>query len=100
MKIHLIPMGTRFEYEGEEYVKSGPMIGSGKNGQRLIPKYAVLKLVGESGASGNAAAGTVPSPAAVLQAFDAFYAKCQTLVGAELHAELAAARAEFLAALR
>lgn len=25
MKIHQLPMGARFEFEGEEYVKTGPL---------------------------------------------------------------------------
>ncbi|MBK1681076.1 hypothetical protein [Rhodocyclus tenuis] len=99
MKIHLLPLGARFEYEGEEYVKSGPMIGSGKNGQRLIPKYAVLKPLGD-GAGAAAPSATAPASAAVMQAFDTFYEKCQALVGEDRQAELAAARAAFLAALR
>ena len=47
MKIHLLPMGARFVYEGEEYVKTGPLFASGKGGQRLIPKYAVLTPLGD-----------------------------------------------------
>ena len=43
MKIHQLPQGARFEYEDEEYVKTGPLFGTGKAGQRLIPRYAVLK---------------------------------------------------------
>jgi uncharacterized protein (DUF1330 family) len=43
MKIHQLPMGARFEYEGAEYVKTGPQLASGAGGQKLIPKYAVLK---------------------------------------------------------
>lgn len=44
MKIHQLPMGARFEYEGQTYVKTGPLLGAGAGGQRLIPKYAVLKV--------------------------------------------------------
>lgn len=36
-------MGARFEYEGVEYVKTGPQLASGPGGQKLIPKYAVLR---------------------------------------------------------
>lgn len=42
MKIHQLPLGARFAYEGAEYVKTGPQLASGPSGQRLIPKYAVL----------------------------------------------------------
>jgi len=99
MKIHLLPMGARFELDGEEYVKTGPMLATGKSGQRFIPKYTLLKPLGEGASPAPAASGTAPTPAAVLEAFDAFYANCQTLVPAERHAELDAARAAFLAAL-
>jgi len=30
MKIHQLPQGARFDYEGEEYVKTGPLFATGK----------------------------------------------------------------------
>lgn len=100
MKIHLLPIGARFELDGEEYVKTGPMLATGKSGQRFIPKYVVLKPLADGAAETATASGAAPAAAAVRQAFDAFYAHCRTLVPAERHAELDAARATFLAALR
>jgi hypothetical protein len=97
MKIHQLPMGARFEYEEREYTKTGPQIGSGAGGQRLIPKYAVLKAL-----------DGMPPPApprgplareAVLAAFERFHAACATLVPEERRDDLAAARAEFLKTL-
>lgn len=94
MKIYQLPMGARFEYEGQEYVKTGPMFATGPGGQRLIPKYAVLKAIGEV-----AAAPARKAPGlevlAVRQAFETFYAACAPLVGEPGQAELAAARQRF-----
>lgn len=98
MKIHQIPMGAHFEYEGEAYVKTGPLLATGKGGQRLIPKYAVLKVLG----------GGEPAPVrkqdslardAVLAALEKFSATCAGLVPEERQGELAAARADFLKSL-
>lgn len=95
MKIHQLPDGARFEYEGEEYTKTGPLSGTGRHGQRLIPRYAVLKPLGD-----------VPPPAPkkseavsrqrVMQAFEAFYAECATLVPAPEREALASARERFV----
>ena len=98
MKIHQLPMGARFEYEGEEYVKTGPLLGSGKVGQRLIPKYAVLKTPGPTGPALAAQTPAVPRET-VLAAFDTFSTRCAALVPPDGQAALAAARDDFLKAL-
>lgn len=98
MKIHLLPMGARFEYQGEDWVKTGPMSATGKSGQRLIPKYAQLKVPGDALPSGNSKSGKL-TEAAVLEAFEAFYASCRQLVSADRHTELGGARERFLKAL-
>ncbi len=99
MKIHLLPMGARFEYEGATYVKTGPQLASGPSGQRLIPKYAVLQVLGEVPATTAKPADTL-SRTTVLAAFDAFYARCALLMTAEQQAEASAARDDFLKALK
>lgn len=43
MKFQLLPLGARFEYEGKAYVKTGPVTASSDDGQRMIPRHAVLK---------------------------------------------------------
>lgn len=96
MKIHQLPMGARFEYEGQEYVKTGPMFATGKAGQRLIPKYAVLKLLGETPEVPPAPQRKMLPRDEVLGAFEAFYAECRTLISAERHAALDNARNRFL----
>lgn len=98
MKINQLPLGARFEYEGEEYVKSGPLVATGKSGQRLIPKYAVLRPLD----------GAAPAPERrpslprdeVMAALAAFVDECAQLVPAEGREALAAARERFVQALR
>jgi hypothetical protein len=99
MKIHQLPQGARFEYEGEEYVKTGPLFATGKGGQRLIPKYAVLKPLGAIGATPVTAASGSISRAAVLEGFATFYTECKTLVPEGRQSMLDAARDRFLRVL-
>jgi len=98
MKIHQLPIGSRFEYEGQEYVKTGPMFGSGEGGQRLFPKYAVLKPLGEHAVVEDRKSETL-TRASVLKAFDVFYAECATLVPMPKLLRLQAAKEKFLRSL-
>lgn len=98
MKIHQLPQGARFEYEGEEYVKTGPLFATGKAGQRLIPKYAVLKPLGEVAAIPRKASSDSISRAAVLDGFSTFYTDCKALVPEDRQPVLDAARDRFLKA--
>jgi hypothetical protein len=88
-------MGARFEYDGKVYVKTGPLVGSGAGGQRLIPKYAVLS-VPEGAHSAPPKPGQALMADRVLAAFERYHACCEVLVPAQQHAALAAARAAFL----
>jgi hypothetical protein len=98
MKIHQLPMGARFEYAGQEYVKTGPFLGSGAGGQRLIPKYAVLKVL--DGSVPMSAVQVAPlSRDAVLAAFEDYYATCATLIPQDRQPALDVARAAFLKAI-
>lgn len=99
MKIHQLPMGARFEYEGAEYVKSGPMFATGPAGQRMIPKYAVLKPLDPLAASADASLHGAIAHADVLKAFAGFYARCADLVPEDKRGELEGARGSFLQAL-
>lgn len=98
MKIHQLPMGARFAYEGAEYVKTGPLLATADGKQRLIPKYAVLTVL-----DGSQPVPEKRSPAlareTVLAAFAVYHANCAALVSADQHAALDAARAAFLKAL-
>lgn len=98
MKIHQLPPGARFEYEGEEYVKSGPLLATGKGGQRLIPKYAVLKVLGGGEAAPMRKQDSLARDA-VLAALEKFSTTCAGLVPEDRRGELDAARADFLKAL-
>jgi hypothetical protein len=99
MKIHQLPNGARFEYEGEEYVKTGPLFATGKGGQRLIPKYAVLKPLGAVEGAREKPESDVLSRPKVLKAFETFYAECQRQLPEDQKLTLAAAREQFLQAL-
>ena len=99
MKIHQLPNGARFEYEGEEYVKTGPLFASGKAGQRLIPKYAVLRPLDAAPAAGRATYAPTFPRARVVAAIDAFHAACRALVPATEHVALDTAHAKCIAAL-
>jgi hypothetical protein len=99
MKIHQLPMGARFEYAGQSYVKTGPLIGSGESGQRLIPKYAVLKVL--DGCAPEPAAPVTPlTRDAVLAAFAAYHATCAALVVPEHRPALEQARMAFHEAIK
>jgi hypothetical protein len=98
MKIHQLPMGARFAYEGQEYVKTGPLLATADGKQRLIPKYAVLQVLDGSQPVAEKKAAAL-SRADVLAAFAAYHARCAALLPQERQAELEAARAAFLRAL-
>jgi hypothetical protein len=100
MKIHQLPHGARFEYEGAEYVKTGPLLATGDGGrQRLIPRYAVLKPLERAEGTPATTKPAALSSARVRSAFDEFYGDCKRLVPADGHMALAAARDRFLEAL-
>ena len=98
MKIHQLSQGARFEYEGHEYVKTGPMSGTGKGGQRLIPRYAVLTAL-DNVETARDPKNDALHRSSVLSAFDAFYTECEALVPEDKQAALAVARDRFLRAL-
>jgi hypothetical protein len=98
MKIHLLSMGARFEYEGEEYVKTGPLFATGKGGQRLIPRYAVLRVLGGDQPR-PASTGDSLAKADVLKAFNVYYAQCERMTVDTEHGTLHHARETFLKAL-
>lgn len=110
MKFQLLPLGARFEFEAKVYVKTGPLTATdAEGGQRMIPRFAVLKAL-DAPAAPSQPAGRKLDEAAVLAAFDAamaaFLADCLRLrpdtgpdAGQTLRAELATARARFMAEL-
>ena len=104
MKIHQLPNGARFTYQGEEYVKSGPMFGTGKDGQKIIPRYAVLQALDDPAAAPPLGERPIPkdavSRAEVLRAFAEFCLHCRVLVADDQAGSFERARNQFLNALR
>lgn len=109
MKFQQLPHGARFEYEDKIYVKTGPLTAATEEGvQRMIPRFAVLKLLDGS------MPAQVPQPppkldeAMVMAALEAFHGECLRLLeeagvdeerGRVMRARLDEARRRFIAAL-
>lgn len=101
MKFEQMQMGQRFEWNGVVYVKAGPVVAreeaTGKS--RMIPRYAVLKPVGEMAAVSKKVEQKMVARDAVVAAFDLFYAECGDVVAKssdpEAEVRLAAARQRF-----
>lgn len=109
MKFQMLPMGARFEYEGKVYLKTGPMTAaSEEGGQRMIPRFAVLKPLDGAGTA-PARGGRKLDESEVLAAFDGFYVECADLLfghepdvqrARDLRAALERARDRFQEALK
>ena len=99
MKFQQLPVGTRFEFEGTVYTKSGPMTASADSGgQRMIPRYAELAPLGGTPVPKREAPASL-DPVKVMQAFEHFYAGARRHVDINQHMALEQARARFLADL-
>lgn len=104
MKFQLLPMGARFEYEGKVYTKTGPMTASSEQGgQRMIPRFAVLKPL-DGVVTEAPGPGRTLDEATVMAAFEQFYGTCANLLfgnesdvqrARDLRARLEAARERF-----
>ncbi|MGD2074045.1 MAG: hypothetical protein PVI91_00015 [Gammaproteobacteria bacterium] len=113
MRFHQLALGQRFEFEGEVYVKSTPIIAvvEATGRERFIRRSANVRAMPQTDESvAGAPAQRRLDPQAVLQAFDAFYAHCVRCLealprspggeGARSRRELEAARQAFLERLR
>ena len=102
MKLTQLPLGARFEYDGEIFTKTGPMTAaSEKHGQRMIPRYAVLKPAdGFTPPAAGPETARLLDEGAVLAAFERFFGTALRLSDDFSKAELEAARQKFLAALK
>lgn len=99
MKLQHLPIGGRFEYEGAVYVKTGPLTAaSEEGGQRVIPRYAVLRPV-DTSTSQSVVTEDRLSPDRVNQAFEQFYAEAVSLLPVERQPALQTARDVFRATL-
>ena len=78
MKFKLLSIGQKFEYDGEVYVKTSPLIASnvetGHN--KMIPRYATLTLLDESGTQKQKIKKDAVNAQEILNAFNIFYEKC------------------------
>ena len=101
MKLQQLAMGARFEYEGVTYVKTGPMTASSDaGGQRIIPRYANLRVLEEPVAESKTPIKGRLEAVRVRTAFERFYQVSERLVGESGQAELAQARQTFLDAIK
>lgn len=78
MKFGQLPVGTRFDYEGVQYVKTGPLVAAPEDGgaQRFLGRYADVRVLVSAPPAGVNAGGDWPS------AFDALYAECIAAIDA------------------
>lgn len=101
MKINLLPIGARFEYQGEIYTKTGPITATAdKGGQRMIPRHAALRPVDGHVPPPNPARTRQVDEQTVITAFDAYHTLALRLADGMGKAELEQARMKFLASLR
>ncbi len=100
MKLNHLPIGARFEYEGQIYTKTGPITAAAeKGGQRMIPRHAVLRPLDGHTPPPTPATTRQVDEARVLAAFDSYHTTALRLAEGLGKAELEQARAKFLAAL-
>lgn len=104
MKFGQLPVGTRFDYEGARYLKTGPLVATPEDGgqQRFLGRYADVRVLGAASAPAEAAADW-------RAAFDALYSECLTTIecldahdpqaATQARARLQAAREQFLTAM-
>ena len=102
MKLHQLALGTRFEYEGRIFVKTGPITASAEQGgTQMIPRHATLKPLDLP--PPNITPGLAVrklDPQRVRKAFDVFYETAEALVDRASIEQLQIARTQFLASLK
>lgn len=103
MKFKLLSLGQKFEYEGDTYVKTSPLLASNiKTSQsKIIPRYATLILLDDARNSNQGNVSKQIDSQQVLLKFNAFYEICineiekQNFLTPELKNELDKARDNF-----
>ena len=100
MKFHLVPIGEKFEYQGEIYIKADKLIAnSAKTGQnRLIPRSANVQPVGtQPDTTPKVVEEHQVQTAKVLAQFDSYHQQVlQCIDDEEKLTELEAARQRFI----
>lgn len=109
MKFSQLPIGARFEFEGKAYVKTGPIAASSEEGgQRMIPRYAVLRPLDGSVPVESPKAPRSLDEAMVRKALEIFFQDCDRLLDTSIEDDgrldearklLVLARDHFLTAL-
>ena len=80
MKFKLLSIGQKFEYEGEAYIKTSPLIANNINTSqnKMIPRYAVLKLLDDAGIKKQKLTDKTVNTQEIVDAFNVFYEQCIT----------------------
>ena len=78
MKFKLLSIGQKFEYEGDIYVKTSPLIASNikTSHNKMIPRYASLILLDDTGTDKQKIKKESVDAKDTLKAFNIFYAQC------------------------
>lgn len=78
MKFKLLSIGQKFEYEGDVYIKTSPLIASNveTSHNKMIPRYAILTLLNESDSEQQALKAETLDAKTTLNAFNIFYEQC------------------------
>lgn len=78
MKFKLLSIGQKFEYEGETYVKTSPLIASNIKTahNKMIPRYATLTLLDNTGTQEQQTKTEPLDAQEILNAFNLFYEQC------------------------
>lgn len=102
MKLHQLAIGARFEYQGKEFTKTGPITAAAElGGQQMIPRHADLKALDlPEPALAPGMAVRKLDPLRVRKAFDAFYEISRQQATPSGLAVLEAARLDFLSGLK
>lgn len=79
MKFKLLSIGQKFEYDGESYIKTSPLIANNlkTSANKMIPRYATLKLLDDTGSHQQIDRKDINSHD-ILNSFNHFYEKCIT----------------------
>jgi len=100
MKLQHLPIGARFEFKGQIFVKTGPLTAaSEEGGQQVIPRSAVLRPL-EAPVAEVKGKGRQVDETKVLAAFEYVYRTCSELLNESSRPQLDDARAKFLQALK
>lgn len=81
-KFHLLPVGQHFEWEGNQYVKSTPLLANllPEGGQKFMPKAAMVTLRGTAPAIEPAAKPATPLDSRQVQeAVTRYHRRCLEL---------------------